>query len=511
MIKPMGYVALAAFLASSAVAPVVAQADPGVVVQTDHGPVRGASRDGVTLFAGIPFAAPPIGPLRWKAAAPVKAWTQVRDGSAFGPDCPQPSRGRGAHPQSEDCLTLSVVTPDAGARRLPVLVSIHGGAYAFGSGREGLGRGMPPIVKDGVVYVSPNYRVGRLGFFAHPALTAEAPRANSNYWLTDQVAALKWVHDNIAKFGGDPANVTIIGCSAGGSSVNALMVTPTARGLFARASAHSGGGLFNANRPLALAEQQGEAFVARVGVTSRGAEALAALRRLTVEQVLAGDPGPPDFGATVDGTWLPQPLAVAFARGDTARVPIMTGSTSNEASVFGSIGFDKPTLEKRFAIDFAKLEGSYGPLDEAEMIRQVQTDFMFTAPAIGMTALAAKSGLRSWSYYFDYVGEAQRGTVPGASHCEDMGYWMGSLRAPTAQDAGLARIMQAYLLNYVRRGDPNGNGLPRWDPAAPGAVNPLVIRQDLAMTPGFRARQLAPWFAKWEQESRQSLGLRPSR
>lgn len=482
-----------------------APAEP--VVRTALGSVRGTARDGAALFSGIPYAAPPIAGRRWKAPAPARRWTGIRDATAFGPDCPQPARGAVTNVQSEDCLTINIATPDPHTKRLPVLVSIHGGAYFAGSGRELLDRGIPEIVKDGVVLVAPNYRLGRLGFFAHPALTAEAPGATANYWLMDQIAALKWVRENIARFGGDPGNVTIIGCSAGGSSVNALMASPRSRGLFARASAHSAGGLFNANRPLALGEQQGMAFAGRVSVAGKGAAALSTLRRLDVTQILAGDTGAPDFGAVVDGAWLPQPLSIAFARGNIARVPLITGSTSNEASVFGLMGFDKAALTKRFGIDLDAIAAAYGAPDEPELIRQVQTDFIFTAAAMGMTALAARTGVPAWSYHFDYVNEARRRTVPGAAHCEDRPYWFGALQDPTPQDAAMGRMMRGYLLNYARGGDPNGPGLPVWDRSAAGTVSPLLIRADAKMAPDFRARQLAPWYAKWETETGETLGI----
>jgi len=496
---------LKAIAASICLLPSAAPAES--VVRTELGPVRGTARDGAVLFSGIRYAAPPIGERRWKAPVPARPWTGVREATAFGPDCPQPARGPVTNARSEDCLTINVATPSPQAKKLPVLVAIHGGAYFAGSGRELLGGAIPSIVRDGVVLVAPNYRLGRLGFFAHPALTAEAPGATANYWLMDQIAALNWVRANIARFGGDPGNVTIVGCSAGGSSVNALIASPQARGLFARASAHSAGGLFNANRPLALGERQGIAFAGRVGVAGKGAAALSALRALTPAQILAGDTGAPDFGAIVDGSWLPQPLSIAFARGNIARVPLITGSTSNEASVFGLMGFDKAALAKRFGIDLDAIATAYGAPDEPELIRQVQTDFIFTSAAMGMTALAARTSVPAWSYHFDYMNDARRGTVPGASHCEDRPYWFGALLDPTPQDMAVSRTMRGYLLNYVRSGDPNGPGLPAWGRSPAGAVNPLLIRTNMTIAPDFRARQLATWYAKWEAETGETLGI----
>ncbi len=498
-------VRLAALAAANFLLVSAAPAEP--VARTTLGLVRGTARDGAALFSGIPYAAPPIKERRWKAPVPVLAWRGVRDATDFGPDCPQPARNGAANRQSEDCLTLNVATPDPAAKKLPVLVAIHGGAYFVGSGREPFGRGIPGIVKDGVVLVSPNYRLGRLGFFAHPALTAEAPGATANYWLMDQIAALKWVRANVARFGGDPQNVTIIGCSAGGSSINALMASPEARGLFARASAHSAGGLFNANRTLTQGEAQGLAFAGRVGVAGKDLASLPALRALSISQILAGDGGAPDFGAVVDGTWLPRPLSIAFALGDIARVPLISGSTGNEASVFGLMGFDAAVLAQRFGIDMAAIAPAYGPLDTKELLRQVQTDFIFTAAVMGMTAMAARTGVPAWSYHFDYVNEARRGAVPGAAHCEDRGYWFGTLQDPAPRDAAVGRMMRGYLLNYVRSGDPNGPGLPVWDRSAAGAVSPLLIGSETAMAPGFRARQLAPWYAKWEAETGETLGI----
>lgn len=486
-----------------------AQGAGPLLVRTDYGAVRGTQRHGVAFFGGIPYAAPPVGSGRWRAPVAPAPWKTARDASTSGPDCPQPARdGREAGPQSEDCLTLNVATPSTNARNLPVLVSIHGGAYFVGSGKELFALGVPPIVSKGVVLVAPNYRLGRLGFFSHPALTNEAKKANSNYWLMDQVAALKWVRRNIARFGGDPNNVTIIGCSAGGSSVNALVASPEARELFARASVHSGGGLFNANRPLAQAEEQGIAFAKRVGVIDTSATGLSRLRKLSVADVLGGDKGAPDFGAVVDGTWLEAPISVSLARGQFSHVPLMTGSTSNEASVFGLMGFGRETLEKRFNLNFAALEPAYGPLPSAEFLRQVQTDFIFTASSMGMTQLAARSGDTAWSYHFDYVNSARRGTVPGPSHCEDMGYWFGQLQNPSAEDQRVSATLQQYLLNYVRNGNPNGPGLPEWTPVTAGTASPLVVDSSgFHVVPNFRARQLSPLYAKWEADTGHTLGF----
>lgn len=270
--------------------------------------------------------------------------------------------------------------------------------------------------------------------------------------------AMKWVRRNIARFGGDPAQVTILGCSAGGSSVNALMASPAARGLFHRAAAHSAGGLFNANRPLASAEQQGLAFAWRAGAST-----LAGLRALTMAQVLAADSGPPDYGAIVDGHLLTAPLAETFARGQQARVPFITGSTSNEASVFGLMGFDAAVMRSRFGIDLDALRPAYsalhGPLNETELLRRVQTDFLFTSAAMAMGGFHSRVA-PAWTYHFGWVPPAQRADQPGAPHCADMPYLFGPQPADDPASQALARQWQDHWYNFIAHGDPNARNPP---------------------------------------------------
>lgn len=484
-------------------------ADPDVA-STVSGEVRGETIDSARLFRGIPFAAPPVGENRWRAAQPAKPWEGVLDATRFGPDCIQPTRSDdpAPHPQSEDCLSLSIAAPaaDTDAPR-PVLFYIHGGAYAFGAGRSVLENGVPDLVDEGAIIVAPNYRVGRMGFFAHPALTEEAEAAGSdtaNFWLTDEIAALEWVEKNIAAFGGDPDNVTLLGCSAGGSSVNALLASPQVHGLFDKAVVRSGGGFFNATRSLETAESQGQAFAERAGVDDRSVDILAELRALSPDEVLAADPGPPNYGAVIDGSLLEDSISVIWAEGKAAPVPVISGSTSNEASVFGLMGFDKALLKERFDIDVDGLRPVYdtgGALPEAELLRQVQTDFIFTSASLGMATLAAAAGQPSWAYHFDYIPPADREDRPGADHCEDMDYLFASAPFKTPEDEAIANLLQAQLRTFMKTGTPNGPGLPEWPQVQPGTTTPFVISAETEARPGFRGDQMQPWYEKWESDT----------
>ncbi|MET0269373.1 MAG: carboxylesterase family protein [Sphingomonas sp.] len=475
------------------------------VVATDLGQVRGVSLGGgAAAFRGIPFAAPPIGALRWREAQPAHPWLGVFDASAFGVACPQiAAPGAEPLPQGEDCLTLNIVTPDAGATGLPVLFSIHGGAFFVGSGRYIADKDLSPMVRRGVVLVSANYRLGRFGFLSHPALTAEAGRGTGNFWLSDQIAALQWVRRNIAGFGGDPARITILGCSAGGSSVNALLASRQAKGLFGQAACHSGGGMFNAARTLARAEEQGVAFARRCGIADDDPDALARLRALTPQEILAGDPGPPDFGAIVEGHFIDRPVAIGFAEGRRAPVPLIVGSTGNEASIFGMMGFDAATLKARFDIDLDQLREVYeedGPLPDAELLRRVQTDFLFTSASLGLAVLAARTA-PTWAYHFDYVPPRQRGVRPGASHCADMPYIFADDARRGEEDAAIADERQRYWYNFIATGDPNGPDVAAWPPVTAGRVVALTTDETSRTTPAPHARRMRYWHDRWARET----------
>jgi para-nitrobenzyl esterase len=298
----------------------------GAEVTVAQGRAAGALEDGVLRVMGLPYAAPPVGDLRWKPPQPAKPWTGVREATAYGPMCMQMRQVPAGTSQSEDCLTLNVWTPASfkPGQKLPVMVWIHGGSFTGGSGSSPIYDGTQ-FAQRGVVLVTVNYRLGRLGFFAHPALTAEQPNADlANYGMMDNLAALAWVQKNIAAFGGDPRNVTAFGESAGGILINDLMSTPRSRGLFAKAISESGFGRVP-GLPMDQAEKVGVTYAEGLGVKGTGPDALKALRGLSAEALSkpAGAVTP-----ILDGKVLPEGPAKAFAAGHEMKVPYIAGGNS---------------------------------------------------------------------------------------------------------------------------------------------------------------------------------------
>jgi para-nitrobenzyl esterase len=506
MKRSLALLVFAAFAAGSGASEPRSTSAP--VVATSGGSIRGSGIEGFYMFRGIPYATPPVGALRWRATQPAAAWSGVRAATEFGAECEQPvTPGSPPAPaMSEDCLTINVLTPTLETTgKLPVMVWIHGGAFFVGSGRFPLDTGVPQMSRRGVVLVSFNYRLGRFGFFAHPALSHEHPgEPVGNYWETDQIAALQWIQRNIAKFGGDPAKVTIFGCSAGGSSVNLLVAAPAARGLFARAITESGGGLFNASRPLAKAQDEARVVAKRAGADGDSAEGLQKLRALTPEQVLANEQGPPDYGAIVDGKLLTDELPVLFAKGNINPVDYLVGSVSDEASIFGLMGFDAAVMQQRFGIRIADVRPTYeveGKLPEADLLRQVQTDFIFTAGAGSLGAFAARNGHPTYVYKFAYLSSAQRGKMPGVPHGGEIAFLFNTVATPSANDNRVATMLQSYWTNFAKNGDPNGRGLPRWPQYRTPSPATLVIDDKTAAVPDFHKARLKVWYDKWSQHS----------
>ena len=465
-----GLAAVAAFLVIGA-----ALAAP---VHTAQGDVAGVTSGAVESFKGIPFAAPPVGDLRWKPPGPAPIWKGVRSAEAFGPVCMQGRRGPPG-PMSEDCLTLNVWRP-AGATpkdKLPVMVWIYGGAFIYGAGSFPFYDGAS-FARDGVVLVTFNYRLGRFGFFAHPALDA-GKGAVANYGLMDQIAALRWVKTNIAAFGGDPKNVTVFGESAGAISVNYLMVSPAAKGLFAKAIAESG---FGRSTPRALkgdarsAEAIGQAFAEAHGVKGDDAAAAAALRALPADVLNApysglSDPG--IAGPVMDGQILDSGIAEAFAKGDEAHVPYLEGGNSYEASLFPQVAqFPDPVIAR--AGDPAAVKAAYGDQPPAEVARELTTDTMITEPDRFLARQMARQGLPAFVYHFSYVPAAARAATFGAAHGSEITYVFQTLPkqalsyggrdipAATPDDQKVSDAMHAYWVAFAKTGDPDSAGGPVW-------------------------------------------------
>jgi para-nitrobenzyl esterase len=378
-------------------------------VTTASGTLKGVVTGDVVAFKGIPYAAPPVGPLRWKPPQPAAAWSGVKDASAFGPVCLQPASATSFN-GGEDCLTLNVFTPaDHVGKKLPVMVWIHGGGFVAGSGSLFFYDGSS-FARDGVILVSINYRMGRLGFFAHPALTKENPKGPlGNYGIMDQIAALKWVKANIAAFGGDPGNVTAFGESAGAISLNFLLADKVNKGLFEKAISESGFGRFDAP-PIAALEKADAAFMARQGVTGNDAAAAAALRAVPAEKLMGGFSGLADPSVPrpmIDGVVIKERVDVAFAKGHQLKVPYILGGNSFEASLFAPATAAHPeAVIAQTGMDKDKAATLFGDGDTLKAAYNISTISMITEPNRDLATKDVKDGAKVWLYHFSYVPAA---------------------------------------------------------------------------------------------------------
>ncbi|MBP8297656.1 MAG: carboxylesterase family protein, partial [Burkholderiales bacterium] len=462
------------------------------VVRTEQGEVAGIARDGMQVFYGLPFAAPPVGELRWRAPQRPAAWSGIRDASQPASACAQDlTPGAASFPKgmSEDCLYLNVFAPGkARAKRMPVMVWIHGGSFRWGSAMDPAFDGAA-LTREGVVLVAINYRLDRFGRFAHPALAAsQIDEPRGNYALMDQVAALQWVQRNIDQFGGDPRNVTIFGCSAGGVSVDFLMSAPSAQGLFSKAIAQSGSIVPEGERRLDAKvgrvpslEDDGRDFARYLNVPD-DAETAARLRALTTAQVLSYPKKDFSMQPVVDGRLIVDDPARVFAQGRQARVPFMSGAATFEASLIKP--FNLPLVAVLNGIPLERARAAYGDLDDAALKDVYFGDSLFLSSAYYLTAKMQTTGGRGYLYEYAYVNDAQRGRNPGAYHCSETPRIFGTEwrnEPVTDADRRMGDRLRGYWVGFAKAGSPVPSRSGEWMPNT--EANPFLLRLELVSQP----------------------------
>jgi para-nitrobenzyl esterase len=456
----------------------------GPVAGTANGAVRGLASGAVDEFLGIPYAAPPVGPLRWRPPQPAASWSGVRDATQFAPHCPQLASPFGVASTSEDCLFLNVFTPShqppgAGS---PVMVWIHGGALVTGESND---YDPTKLVEDGVTVVTINYRLGALGFLADPAL-ADASGQSGDYGLEDQQAALRWVQRNIASFGGNPHNVTVFGESAGGLSTLSQVASPQARGLFQKAIVESGS--YNLTQAsLSAAEAAGTAFAAKVGCASQTASQISAcLRSLPVSTILANEDAA-GYTPNLNSEVLPQTLGTAFATGDFNRVPIINGTNHDEWRLFVALSElegnpvtaanYQPMISSTLGVPaaVAAVVAAEYPLtaysSPSVALGAVGTDAIFACPALTIDQSVSKF-VPTFAYEFNDENAPENFLPPvsfpyGAPHASEIQFLMDLPTAAfpgtlTAAQQQLATTMKSYWTNFAKRGYPASFGSPFW-------------------------------------------------
>jgi para-nitrobenzyl esterase len=453
-------------------------------VKSTGGQLQGVVADGVASFKGIPFAAPPVGDLRWKAPEPAKAWSGVRKADSYAPGCmqdPGMSKMMGSSPNvSEDCLYLNVWTAatTAGEKR-PVMVWIHGGAFVGGMTGTPMFDGTK-FAQKGVVLVSIAYRLGVFGFLAHPELSRESGKGSGTYGIQDMIAGLQWVKNNIAQFGGDPSRVTIFGESAGGIAVGMLSAAPAAKGLFQRAISESGGSFAPPRiadgagmnvASLKLAESAGESFLKKLGAAD-----IKAARALPAEQIQkavgVGMGGGSSFWPVADGTVLPGDPYELYEKGRFNDTPILAGTNSNEGGLFMRQPVTAAAFEKQIRSGYGEraevILNAYPHSTDTEAARSsadVFREFAFAWPTWAWARMQSLKGKgKAFVYYFDHRTPA---SPDGANHGAEVSYVFGNFGgpgggAPSAEDLALSDLIRSYWINFAATGDPNGSGLPQW-------------------------------------------------
>lgn len=500
------------------------------VVKLADGELAGDREGGSVRFLKIPYAAPPTGPLRWKAPVKNAAWSGRRHETAFASACPQQMSSQGGASESEDCLYVNVWAPNPKPTKAPVMVWVHGGGNFAGSAGDKVpdplsGGDLPRwydgrvfAEKQGVVLVSLNYRLGPFGFFSHPALAGDgAPRGNQG--LLDQKRALEWVRDNIAAFGGDPGNVTLFGESAGSSDVCYHVVSPLSRGLFHRAISQSGGctvsprGSGETTADDTAAEMR--AFAKSLGCEA-DADALACLRAKTVPQILAQgmQPNPSGgffakalwtFSVVVDGPggFVPESPRALLDRGDIAKVPYLLGSNHDEGSLFTLTTVINSEAEYRELLNssygangervFAQYPGSAFNGDFKAAFTRVLGDSSLVCGTHDVARRAAKAGLSVYMYNFNFTWTVGFGTL-GSAHSAEIGHVFGTPYMATAESTRLAEVMNTYWASFAKKGDPNFAGAPQvWPKFSPDDDQRLGLAEPIGVLKDFRADACAFW------------------
>ncbi|MFM2482000.1 carboxylesterase/lipase family protein [Celerinatantimonas sp. YJH-8] len=447
-------------------------------VQIQSGRIEGTVQNGVESFLGIPYARPPLGNLRWQRALSAKSWSGVKKTIQFGPSCMQAIFKYDRDPlpdhYSEDCLTINVLRPAHLQPRMPVMVWIHGGGFVNGGSASPVYNG-ESFAKQGIIFVSFNYRLGRFGFFAHPALSSNM--FHGNYGLMDQISALRWVQDNIASFGGDPKNVTLFGESAGGYSIHALLTSHYSRDLFNRVIIQSGGGRLSLtdHNPWSKAIQSGIQFAKNNGITDTSEKGLAQLRQLPAK-VLQGDLNLGNMaqeqstysGTVIDGKIIAHEPETNYQDRDFSHVPILVGANQYDLGIVTQNYSSREQVLKQFGDLSKQAEQAYAPsLTPEDLAYRISMQQMMVEPARFIARQFASAGQPVWEYRFAYVAKTNQDKWLGAFHATEIPYVFNTLPSTygtdlSAQDQAMADLMHQYWVNFAKTGNPNGKGLPRW-------------------------------------------------
>jgi para-nitrobenzyl esterase len=465
-------------------------------LEVTGGTIEGVEQDGILTYKGIPFAAPPVGDLRWKAPAPVQPWTGVKKVDAFCNACMQTSGAMGnSAPVSEDCLYLNVWTPAKKVNeKLPVIYWVHGGGYMGGSTSTPMYDGTG-FAKKGVVLVSVAYRLGPFGFLAHPELSRESGHGSGTYGMLDMVEGLKWIKDNVAKFGGDPSNVTIFGHSAGGAAISLLAATPLTKGLFHRAICMSGGsftplqtspqaGIALGMPSLAFAESTGVDFLKELGVA--GIKEARSLSAEDIQKKLSVGFGGMRFKPVADGYLISNDLYSLYEAGKFNDTPVLLGHTSDEMGSFGRTQNITPEqfeeqIKTQYGSQADMFLAAYPHTTEAEATqasKDLRNDSSFSWNTLTWSRLQTKNGKNKvYQYYFDYHPNSPDG---GSGHGSDVPYAFqtlgdGPAGEPKEADLRLSDMISSYWVNFAKSGNPNGPGLPEWQAFKVDAQKAMVF------------------------------------